>query len=314
MLALPTKLDSTNHNRNFDQGVFCDWIEASLLLSSEGSISKTDINDLLIENLIFNEESTDELTSSTPQDKAALVIDQAWYHIKRRVKNLGISSGIDLTDDLLVRNANSALAHRFLLALTCKAIYPEWGRIWDTSASEYGELFEQVSEVAVAQLLQGWKVQRLGWGRSNTTPLRTDVDQLTIDLREPQGSEVDLLITSYTKDMGLDLVAYRPFGDHLAALPILFFQCASGQNWQTKLSTPNLHRWGKVISFTSQPKKALTLPFAFLDAQQFRKDTMDLDGIVLERYRLLQGLNNLNQELSTSLENWLAKVSTTLPT
>jgi hypothetical protein len=313
MLVIPTKLISSLRTKNLDQTVLCDWIEASLLLTSVSIISKSDVNDLLIENFICTADE-DYDSSITGQDYAAFSLEEAWVNITNRINNLNEVSGISLNNEnQLIRNSNSALAHRFFLALSCKQIYPEWTRSWESDATEYGELFEQLSKISVAKIFNGWVVNRIGWGSKNTAPLREDVDKLIGVLREVSGAEIDAFITTYTKDMGLDLVAYRPFHDNLPTLPIMLFQCASGLNWRQKLNTPDLHKWSKVISFSSQPLKALTIPFAFLDAHQFRMQTMELNGVVLERYRLLQGLSEIEDNLAIDLESWLSKVTINVP-
>ena len=120
--------------------------------------------------------------------------------------------------------------------------------------------------------------------------------------------DVDRWTKASANDAGLDLMLYRPFSDGRTGLPVFMFQCASGGDWEGKLHTPNLRVWTKAIQFPSDPKKAFATPFAFVDSE-FRKSANLVDGLLLDRLRLLTpGYNDadwVSTKLSQRIVKWL---------
>src|SRR5205823_3869050 len=85
---------------------------------------------------------------------------------------------------------------------------------------------------------------------------------------------------------GLDLLCYRPYDDGRVGVPVFLVQCASGQDWESKLDTPKLKIWAKIVDFASTPKKAFAMPFT-LEDWDFTRKCNDNDGMLMDRYRLL---------------------------
>jgi hypothetical protein len=94
------------------------------------------------------------------------------------------------------------------------------------------------------------------------------------------------------------------------------FQCASGADWEDKLHTPSLEKWTKFIIFTSKPKKAFATPFAFLN-EEFNRSTNSVNGILVDRNRILapsrNGLAWVSNALENELESWINSRISTLP-
>ena len=88
------------------------------------------------------------------------------------------------------------------------------------------------------------------------------------------------------KDAGVDLIWHLPFSDGRGGGPTYLCQCASGNNWQHKLSEPNINEWIKIIDFASPPNKAFSVPFS-LGERNFRVQSNRFGGLMLDRFRLL---------------------------
>ena len=117
-------------------------------------------------------------------------------------------------------------------------------------------------------------------------------------------------------EAGLDLLCFRPFPDGRVGVPVYLIQCASGGDWHTKLKTPDLRIWTKVIDFAADPKKAFSMPFA-LSASDFTFHCNLVDGLLLDRYRLLapgQAQREwITPQLTTELVAWARPRVAALP-
>ena len=73
--------------------------------------------------------------------------------------------------------------------------------------------------------------------------------------------------------------------------------------------------WGKLIDFAAPPLKAFVLPHS-LGADELRRVTVKVKGMVLDRYRLhdtARPLNWCSQELATDLKAFLNPLINALP-
>lgn len=279
MLKLPERgmTRSVNvDNVKFD--VLCDWIEAELVFGT-GEISKSSFVDTLMENEVYAE-----------QDMANASVDSAWAVLSGRLKAVGRPLGAKVTplSAARAREWTAFPAYAYCMLLACAGyLYPKTFKEIDLGVAVQGDLFERLSAESVARALPKWTVVRLGWSPTNPQKLKDTIAELTASLKEMPGAEIDVHVTQYANEMGLDLLAYREFSDPHAAFPVLMLQCASGKDWTTKRHTPDLNRWRKVVSFLSNPVKGFAMPYAFADQNDFRREATSVDGVLFDRYRLL---------------------------
>jgi hypothetical protein len=146
-----------------------------------------------------------------------------------------------------------------------------------------GSLFERVSEEALKTA--GWLAYRTGWSSEDAERLPSVVASVASTLEELEHSNWVRNVSPRANEAGLDLVFFRPFPDGRCGFPIYLAQCASGADWDTKLHTPVLAVWSKMIDFAAPPSKAFILPHS-LGAEKLRRVTVKVQGIVLDRYRL----------------------------
>ena len=107
-------------------------------------------------------------------------------------------------------------------------------------------------------------------------------------------------LASYN-DAGVDVVVWWRFADERAGFPVLLAQCTVQITWEKKLDDVKLPLWQKWIDFdTVPPQKALVIPFADRRDHPNWQDRTALAGIILDRVRLVELLDELDcDELGT---------------
>jgi len=307
MLGLPEKgMARSVKQHNVDLNVICDWIEASAVFD-DSPITNSEAVDVLMENGVYEK-----------QDFAAAIVGQGWAIVSERIKLLGAPLGLKASKNRITRLSDwkTSPAYSFCMALSCGVLYPKWADNWD-APSVRGELFEELTEESLSKSFAGWAIRRVGWSPDNSVKLKDTISKIISDLNEVPGAEMDLYVDSHANELGLDLLAYYSFGDPHASIPVLLVQCASGWNWRQKRHTPDLNIWHKVVSFNSNPVKAFAMPFAFADPVEFRKDTMTVKGIFVDRNRLIRALRNeagqVSEALGEKLVKWVGRYIDTVP-
>lgn len=311
MLALPERgINRSVKTHNSDLATVCDWIEASVLFVDD-ELSKTDVVDVLIENEVYDS-----------QDFALEFIDSAWTVMQSRISTLnGTLDVLHWTRERIARQGvwQDFPAYAFCLALTCGSyVYPQWAANYGYDSSTQGSLFERIALKSFSSMLPGWEVQLTGWSPDNPVRLRDTINQIIGQLNEVANAEIDVHVDQNANELGLDLLAFYSFGDNHASLPMLMIQCASGKDWKTKRHTPDLTIWNKVINFNSPPVKGFAIPYSFVDGQEFRRQATRVNGVFLDRYRLLnpnRGTSPVWNEvnLNTDLIAWVQPRVDALP-
>jgi hypothetical protein len=291
---------------NSDLNVLCDWIEASVVFEND-HLSKSDVTTALQQFQIYEK-----------QGFATEIVDVAWSVIASRMKYLNAPLGIQVSGNRITRSAtwDTFPAYGFCLALACAQFYPSWVKQWG-AATVRGELFEELAQESFSTTLSGWKVRRVGWSPGNPTKLCAAIDSIISDLNEVEGSELKLHIDEHANELGLDLLAYYSYGDAHASLPVLLVQCASGDNWKSKRHTPDLGLWRTIVSFNSCPVRGFAIPFAYADSQELRKHTRSINGVFVDRIRLLGAFHRTSTNVSAALDGklvgWVTGIIGTVP-
>jgi hypothetical protein len=279
MLGLPERGIAVSVNsHNSVLSVVCDWVEASILFDDE-ELSKADVTDVLMENGIYSD-----------QDFARQFVDNIWNVLRARIDALNGALGLSVTRDRLARERpwHEFPAYAFCLAVSCGSyVYPEWAKDYGYESDVQGSLFERIAHRSLASMLPGWLIRRVGWAPDNPVRLRGAIAEILSSLNEVANAEIDVYVDEHANELGLDLMAVYSFGDMHASSPLLMMQCASGKDWKKKRHTPDLTVWGKIINFNSPPMKGFVIPYSFTDAHDFRKEATRVNGLFLDRYRLL---------------------------
>jgi hypothetical protein len=291
MLQLPTTGISRSVARhNVELDAFCDWIEGNILFDEE-ELSSTDVVDALCEDMIYDS-----------QDMASEMVGNAWTELKRRQGCVGARCPFAVKGARVTRRSawRAHPAHAFCVLLAYSKWHREWASDFGHDYTEQGELFELLTRQSVEAQFSGWLIHQTGWSRTNAVKLAAVVSQVTERLGETPG-DVRRWGDPHANESGLDLLCYRPFTDNRIGIPVYLMQCASGINWKEKMKTPDLDLWTKIVDFGARPRRAFATPFAFVDSE-FIRNCGKVDGMLLDRYRLLAAATHKENWLSTALK------------
>ena len=314
MLQIPTNQFFQPPGRGREQKIhiaaLANWIEASTVFV-DGSLSSSDVADVLFENDIYDQGNADEQASS---DR---IIEDAFSEIGRRSNWLAASSPFQV-QGRRIRSQITAwdqdVPYSFCMTLAMAGYYTDWASPFGNNYNEQGRLFEELTGEALR--LYGWTVLKTGWnGASQPADLERVIVSIAASLGDVTGN-VPRWKDPEAKDGGLDLVCYKPFADGRGGKPVFLTQCASGANWIGKLHQPDIELWKKFVDFSGQPQRAFAMPFALSD-DDFRRRCLN-QGMFLDRYRLLSVGRNAPGWVSDTLKQqitiWLTPRLARLPT
>ena len=303
MLPIPDNgmLRSINqHNIKFN--FLCDWIEGSILFNeNEDEFSMRDVVDILVDESIYEE-----------SDFAMEIVGYAWQELEHRLKCVAPRIPFSIANPRLKRVSawQDTPAHSFCVLLSLGQCYKGWwNRVSGPDYNEQGELFELLTQESLREQFLDWQIKRTGSSYTQSMKLHEVVHQVASWLGRPAKHDITTRAKSNGKDAGLDLLCYRSFSDNRAGFPIYLMQCASGQDWDEKLHTPDPDLWQDYIDFVVRPQKAFAIPYALSEAD-FREQCILVKGLFLDRYRLLAAARCRQHWESPVLTNRIVKWAT----
>lgn len=108
------------------------------------------------------------------------------------------------------------------------------------------------------------------------------------------------------KDRGVDIIAWKSFGDNRKSQIVGLFQCAAGFNWQRKLLDIPMRAWTTYINWSDTlPFKGFVTPVIIDDSIFY--ETVLAGGLMIDRprlYRYIQNATTSNQLLKAELITW----------
>jgi len=296
-------VSASRTKHNCDLQLFCDWIEGSLLFQ-ERRLSRTDIVDILTEEDIYDDQAF-----------ASMWLDDVWIELARRERLLGQASPIAVAPRVVTRvnTWRQAPAYAFCVLVPLLQRSRSWRPRRGVNYAQQGVLFERISEESLKGA--GWSTFRTGWSSANVARLPAVVTQVAQAIGEPEHANWRTNVAPHANEAGLDVVVYRAFADGRCGFPIYLAQCATGDDWDTKLYTPSLSVWTRLVDFAAPPQKVFALPHS-LGAEELRRVAVKVSGIVLDRYRLLDASRSsawCSRGLTNDLITYLRPLVTRLP-
>lgn len=91
---------------------------------------------------------------------------------------------------------------------------------------------------------------------------------------------------SQDKDLGLDVVSWLPFSDRRGGYLHFLIQCATGADWEDKLTDIDLNVWMRHINWAVPPVRVFSVPMTLLLTEDKWIRVSDAGGLVLDRPRL----------------------------
>jgi len=285
-------------------GTLADWAEASCLFGNTVFISEYELERALDHAGMSD---PDEAVSNIRQEIALRHCLAYSAHPVRIIRD-----GLERTK---VWDHN--LVYAFQLLLACLSQYRSTqvaSRDWLAT----GKLFERVSTLALEHYLGG-KAINIGSPRDGQVPARFGdcLDYLCKNLQEMRGAR--RLYTSTTKDDGVDVVAWRAFGDQRPGQVIILAQCAAGASRRGKTIDIKLDLWEEHIDWLTKPLKAFAFPYVCLNDMQWRRLSRQIGGLVFDRLRITSMFviadksSTTAQTIQMELSNWCHKHLSRLP-
>ncbi|MBL9183427.1 MAG: hypothetical protein JNN17_14910 [Verrucomicrobiaceae bacterium] len=312
MLALPEiGFEESVKRHNCDVAVAADWVEISLLACEE-EIGLPQVSDVLQEQGIYPR-TNDGLIG----DFCNQFLEMVWGELERRNSLLGDASFFCITPTRIQRTRSweEVVATSFCLLLSCAPYFPSLRKANKGRYVEQGDLFEEVCELSLNN--NGWNATRTGWSsRAGAKKLEATVTAASRALNEPHINPAEVQLDRHKNESGCDLVCYQPYPDQWTGRPVLLVQCASGDNFESKLATPSIDRWRKYIAFSTIPLRGFCTPRAF-ERNEFRSHCGTVDGLLLDRFRLLQPFARrglvIPPKLEKRLKAWIRPRMAVLP-
>lgn len=265
MLPLPAKVTSLD---------LADWLELLAITSRRRLSSPADLERVLQREAIYADRGR-----ATEQMLAAVVAE-----LEARTRAAGSSYPFDFEGGTVTFRSDAwttRTTYLFCLALT------QYGNL--RSVGTFPErLFESVC-TEVARNFIGGEAVRFGSPRhaSEFEPaFAAAVESICLKLGE--GGGLRQRPTHWQKDMGLDVVAWRPLPDRLPGQLVMFGGCASGKDWETKLSECNPDTWCKNwlrVAPASQILKAFFVPRRLEGGDKWTSWSWEA-GLIFDRCRI----------------------------
>ncbi|HMO14908.1 MAG TPA: hypothetical protein PKA83_12335, partial [Pirellulaceae bacterium] len=248
MLGLPEKaFADPETGRTLDEFQLADWLEGCITFADD-VISQHDVVDVLQENYLINKTDT-----QSAKDDATNRVEAAWSEIDRRALCLGESATYRVNGVRIERKCEwqTSLAFTFCLLIGLRPVFRKTFKEYK-DYTEQGELFEKVTIAALKAL--GWEVHCVGWSKRRANSIADKVGAAARFIGvEPLDGATEKWTPPKVKDAGLDVICQYVFKDGWSGKPVILTQCASGENWEDKLHTPDLNTWRKLVDFCTAP-------------------------------------------------------------
>lgn len=299
-----------------------DWVELRLVVDDVESVSLADLHDVLRDPLMdeppddFDKFDLDEATvgaeaalrsrlheqESLSLSVTDLVVNGAMQQLLTRATGMKEHSPYTVSSECVRRTfAGTDLVQRFLTLLAARLHYHVNE---DLPPQLPAILFERLVAVALKNMLGTSK--RFGW------PYRDDgiegnfpeaVARLAELMDERRGNSYS--VSPSTKDQGLDVAAWRSFGDGMPYQAVLLCQCGIGKDLEDKNISTAV--WSDIIAFSNTPLTALAFPIHIEEwSSEKRFELSRKSGVLLDRIRLSSLVKDeqLPAELREDIAQW----------
>lgn len=247
-----------------------DWIECSLLATSVNHIGKDTLNKLAEEELILN-----------PNGIALGIKAMA-----RRKKALGPTYPFSVHDLGVIRNPEIEWSnYAALVFLTPNSIARQ--TLWQDDITTISRVFEEISERAMANFW-GEGGQAVMFGHPSKYDRPKEFDKAVAWLADRMGIKIG---SGYRpprrKDGGVDIVAWRKFGDGRRGFPIALAQCTIQGETFSKTSDIDTRLWSSWLAMDSDPLSCLMIP-STISASGPEWGQLSTSVMVIERMRIME--------------------------
>lgn len=281
-----------------------DWIELNLLVNRSSFISWADHERSLVIGADGEEVSDDGV------DELERLLDDTASEFASRSRACGGALEsypfVATAEGVEARAIAQMSVYQFLLLLS------RLGKNAGPPSSHAERLFEELSAVALRQYLgvsSGADTWRFGFPRRVGPPGFGDaVQHLCGALGEGAGAR-DTPESAHQKDAHLDIVAWKGFPDRKPGQLIAFGQCATGENWESKVAELNPSAWCRLWLNEMplvDPVGAFFVPHR-VERKHWRRTTA-YGGILFDRCRIAWLTPSVDGRLGEELAEWVSQV------
>lgn len=224
-----------------------DWLEIRAFRDLDGNGSHVDLLTALrmsgTADALLDEDP--DPPSGAVEDRYEAAVEDAFTEIEDRFRACGAKEGVYPfeveADYIAIARDTASSVYTFLLLLSCfgdrAGLKPNQGaKLFEAVCAKAAEAYLGGAHVTVKSRVFGFPRRDLPGGFGEA------LQGLCDDLQEGVGPR-DRPGFGDQKDAKLDIVAWRDFGDDRPGKLIAFGQCATGRNWNDKLSELQPRDW-----------------------------------------------------------------------
>ena len=260
-----------------DEIELADWLELTALVSPDLNSHRSDLYSALNQGSLFDEQGEEVLE--------AKILD-TFDELETRVRSTGAAYPFAIEGGLVQAYSNWRDLSSYVFSLCLSYVRWEQRRGMRTFPAR---IFEALCTQAAAAWIGGHAV-RFGSPRQPPEMPRGFVSAINElskkHLCEGNGIKKEERV-DWTKDYGLDVVAWRYWPDDLAGKLIVFGACASGRDWDEKVRDLDIETfWNQWIEgdMLSPIIRAFFIPHR-IPSRRWKRTTREA-GIVFDRCRI----------------------------
>ncbi len=264
-----------------------DWIELYIILNRT-TLCKADVGQKV------EADSGHELSSAD--------LDDVWIELTRRMRLYGVNPPFILGPRTITpsRNGlgNSPYLMFLLLSYAGNSNENYKGHKVLTS-TDGGRIFEEICALAIKKYMGG--MIEVHGRRFKGKKLNV----IAPIMNEKIGNGYSTL----NNDGGVDLIAWKPFGDARPSQICVLFQCAAGKDYADKFGDIVLDLWCDYLKWAAFPLRGFTTASVFENDQAEFIRTSRQAGVLLDRPRLYANLIGvgIGQKLRREILSWCNK-------
>ncbi len=221
MLPLPLRKDSIR---------LADWLELHALSAGDSNVSVGDLERVL------SREASDTSDREAPYRQAREAVGE----ITQRATAAGNAYPFTLSGNLITARPNAQIDHEPYVFMLCLSYFGWTAK--KNSTYKPRRWFEELSQIAANAYLPGESALLSPPRKVLPASFRGAIDRLCVLAKEGGGWKPQPIgwnrkgVGLAPQDDAVDVIAWRHFPDQLPGKLLLFAQCASGDNWTTKLN------------------------------------------------------------------------------
>jgi hypothetical protein len=258
-----------------------DWLELVALVADDGNASAGDLERVLRRSATFGKSDDESLAIEE-------FCGQVFTELSYRARIVDYAYPFELTPTALQKRKTYISAYAGYLFCLCLSYYRKAHPKLEGVNPRL--LFETISSAALSGYLSTEDCQVFGTGRLKSAGKEAvfikAVNDLALLIGEGNGFKPQKTLSK--KDDHLDVVAVKHFPDKLSGKLIFFGQCATGDDWKSKVSEMNpVGFCGMWLQDTvaSTINRSFFMPF-ILDREEKWRYQSFYAGVMFERMRV----------------------------